>query len=223
MELDKHSAWKSNDVKSRQPPSDKNAVLVNGHKPIVNPLYDDDEFDVDTETPFLTALATADVPKQNQIADGGKEYNNQTVEDGEILDNSNEEAAVNDRKTHRNAAKSSKNNDKSRRASKSRSGKSNNHSPERRLSSSRFRERSSSCGDRDKERRPKTADAEKARESMNRDKRDTKRYLTFLNYYCGYRVIARHPVCGFACIYFNNNNFIHLQGQNKRPPRQSKS
>lgn len=182
MELEKQSVWSTKNLKSNQLTSDKNSMSVNGHKPIVNPLYDDDEFDVDTDTPFLAALSTTDVKNVDKNVDdgvGNTENNIQTIEDGEILENSNDYLMLDDQENNpRSASRSSKNNGKSKRTSKSRTRKSNNFSPEQQSSCGRSRgerQRSSSYGDHDKKRR-KTIDVTKMRESVNRDKRETKRY-----------------------------------------------
>lgn len=183
MELEKSSTWNTSNAKSKQLPADRNSGLANGHKPIVNPLYDDDEFDVDTETPFLAALSHTDLLKPDKRNDGalGDGGNNiPAVEDGEILENSTDDAVFKERKTHRSASRSSRNDSKSKRRSKSRSRKSKNYSPERRSSSGRVRgerDRSSSYADRDKKRQ-KTTDAVKMRESMNCDKRESKRFVS---------------------------------------------
>lgn len=177
MELEKPSTWNTSNAKSKQLPADRNLVLVNGHKPIVNPLYDDDEFDVDTETPFLAALSHTDLLKSDKRVDAapGDDRNNiPVVEDGEILENSTDDAVFKDRKSHRSASRSSRNDSKSKRRSKSRSRKSKNYSPEQRSSSGRVR--SSSYADRDKK-RLKTTDAAKKRESINCDKRESKRFV----------------------------------------------
>lgn len=172
MELEKASIWNRNDLKSSQSPPVENSILVNGHKPIVNPLYDDDEFDVDTDTPFLAALSTTELTKLDKsVVVGENECHNQTIEDGEILENSNDGTASNERKERRSTSRSSKNDEKSKRMKKSRSRKSKQFSPERRPSCVRFRgghERSNSYVDRDKNGR-KTADKSKTRESTNRD------------------------------------------------------
>lgn len=181
MEIEKQPTWNTNESKSSQLPAVENSILVNGHKPIVNPLYDDDEFDVDTDTPFLAALSTAEVPKLDKsVAVREIDNYNQTIEDGEILENSNEGTASIERKDHRSISRSSKNDDKSIRSGKSRSHKSKHYSPERRPSCGRFRgrhERSNSYNDRSQKRR-RTADASKTRESTNRDECEPKRYVT---------------------------------------------
>lgn len=182
MEPDSQLIWNANDVKSSQLLSDKNPLLVNGHKPIVNPLYDEDEFDVDTETPFLAALTTVEViPLEKTAVNddiGSNENNIQTMEDGEILENSNDGSATKRRAGSKSASINSKSEEKSKRNSKTSTRKRNHYSPERRPSYGR---RSGSYGARDRKRRKpsntsNTAKVTQAtRDFVNRDKRETKR------------------------------------------------
>lgn len=208
MELEKQSA--------NQLPSEKKSIVLNGHKPIVNPLYDDDEFDVDTETPFLSALSTVEVAKVDKNADddiGNTATNLQTVEDGEILENSNDETGFSDQKNHRSVSRSLKNEETAKsNNSKWSSRKSSNYSPERRSSGARDRgkrERSGSYGDRDQNKKRMT-EAAKMRDSMIRDKHETKRFVVII------KVILW--LSGFHCVCYSTINPFHLQRE-KRPPR----
>lgn len=176
MELGTHAIEKSPDAKSNQLPSDK--LLSNGHKPIVNSLYDDDDdFDVNTETRFLTALPAHDVTATKSTVD-------HDTEDGEIVENSCDASTFNDRKRTRSPSRQSKQNDKSSKTGKSRSTKSHNHSPERqqrRARSRSKRKRSKSRGEHDKRERMKD-DMPKQRDTQHRNERWTKRYRGYARF-----------------------------------------
>lgn len=219
MELEKQSAGNANDGKPNQLPSEKKSIVLNGHKPIVNPLYDDDEFDVDTKTPFLTALSTVEVAKLDKNGDdefGNTATNLQTVEDGEILENSNDETGFSDRKNNRSESRSLKNEEIAKGTSKWRFHKLNNYSPERRSSGAHYRgkrERSHSYGDRDQKKK-RMKEAAKTRDSMICDKRETKRFVVI------FKVILW--LSGFRCVWFFNNKSIFYLQREKRPPIQSR-